>query len=175
MTHLLKLVRKYYPFINSLTGLPQRHCGSVSSSLLIFVRPWVRILLRLEGRIEENTQNEAQTLILGAAIPQWIHLRFPSCLSGFESQAHHLCFYQFIFELCHVEKMKINKKRPGLAHFKKDTSYDNLAIDLQLEQKMFYNIGPFVVLLLSKFITRITRAKFYKIFFLSCPFKSDAF
>ena len=71
--------------------------------------------------------------------------------------------------------MKINKKRPGLAHFKKDTSYDNLAIDLQLEQKMFYNIGPFVVLLLSKFITRITRAKFYKIFFLSCPFKSDAF
>ena len=35
----------------------------------------------------------------------------------FESQAHHLRFYQFIFELCHVEKTKINKKRQGLVHF----------------------------------------------------------
>ena len=44
----------------------------------------------------------------------------PSILPpGFESQAHHLCFYQFIFELCHVEKTKINKKRSGLAHSKK--------------------------------------------------------
>ena len=38
---------------------------------------------------------------------------------GFESQTHHLHFYQFIFEYCHVEKTKINKKRPGFGHFKK--------------------------------------------------------
>ena len=44
----------------------------------------------------------------GAAIAQWIHLRLPSCHPGFKSQALHLCFYQFIFELCHVEKTKIN-------------------------------------------------------------------
>ena len=25
--------------------------------------------------------------------------------------------FQYIFELCHVENTKINKKRPGLAHF----------------------------------------------------------
>ena len=29
----------------------------------------------------------------------------------FESQAHHLRFYQFIFELCDVKRTKINKKR----------------------------------------------------------------
>ena len=33
------------------------------------------------------------------------------------SQAHHQCFYQIIFDLCHAENTKINKKRPGLAHF----------------------------------------------------------
>ena len=35
----------------------------------------------------------------GAAIAQWIHLRLPSCCPGFESQAHNLHFYEFIFEL----------------------------------------------------------------------------
>ena len=34
----------------------------------------------------------------GAAVAQWICLRLPSCHPGFESQAHHLCFYQFKFE-----------------------------------------------------------------------------
>ena len=53
----------------------------------------------------------------GAAIAQWIRLRLPSCRPGFESQAHHLCFHQFIKKLCNVEKTKINKKRPRLAHF----------------------------------------------------------
>ena len=37
----------------------------------------------------------------------------------FESQAHHLCFHQFKL-ICHVEKTKINKQRPGLAIFKKE-------------------------------------------------------
>ena len=62
----------------------------------------------------------------GAAIAQWIFLRLPSCHPGFESQAHHLCLFQFIlFKLyiCHlnwnVKRTKINKKRPGLAHLKK--------------------------------------------------------
>ena len=55
----------------------------------------------------------------GAAIAPWIRLRLPSCCPGFESQAHHLCFHQFI-KLCNVEKTKINKNRPGLAHFFKN-------------------------------------------------------
>ena len=29
----------------------------------------------------------------GAAITQWIRLRLPSCHPGYDSQAHHLCFY----------------------------------------------------------------------------------
>ena len=51
----------------------------------------------------------------GAAISQWIRLPLPSYRPRFESQAHHLCFHLFIV-LCNVEKTKINKKRPGLAH-----------------------------------------------------------
>ena len=49
-------------------------------------------------------------LVTLAAIAQWICLQLPSCHPGLESQAHQLRFYQFIFELCHVEKTKINKK-----------------------------------------------------------------
>ena len=59
---------------------------------------------------------DAEKVQLGAAIAQWIRLRLPSCCNRFESQAHHLCFHQFI-ELCNVEKTKINKKGLGLAHF----------------------------------------------------------
>ena len=33
----------------------------------------------------------------GAAIAQWIRSRLPSCRPGFESQAHHLRFFQFEF------------------------------------------------------------------------------
>ena len=39
-------------------------------------------------------------------IAQWIRLSLPSCRPGIESQANHQRFYQFIFELCHVEKTK---------------------------------------------------------------------
>ena len=52
-----------------------------------------------------------------AAIAQWICLHLPSCRPEFESQAHHLCFY--LWYICHVKRTKINKKRPGLAHLKK--------------------------------------------------------
>ena len=45
----------------------------------------------------------------------------PPLPPGFKSQANHLRFYQFIFELCNVEKTKINKDRPGSAHFKKNS------------------------------------------------------
>ena len=61
------------------------------------------------------------TICMGVAIAQWISLWLPSCCPGFESQAPRLRFLQFI-ELYNVEKTKINKKRPGLAHFKK-TNY----------------------------------------------------
>ena len=47
----------------------------------------------------------------GATIGQWIRLCLPSCRPAFESQANHLLFSQFVFELCHVEKTKINKQR----------------------------------------------------------------
>ena len=34
-----------------------------------------------------------------AALALWFHLRLPSCGPGFESQAHHLCFFQFVLKL----------------------------------------------------------------------------
>ena len=34
----------------------------------------------------------------GAAVAQWIRLRLQYYHTGFESQAHHLCFNQFMFK-----------------------------------------------------------------------------
>ena len=65
----------------------------------------------------------------GAAIAQWIRLRLPSCHPGFESQAHHLHFFQFtLFKLyiCHlnwnVNRTKINKKEARIGPFLKKQS-----------------------------------------------------
>ena len=44
-----------------------------------------------ESDHKEQTNNESG----GAAVAQWIHSRLPSCHPGFESQAHHLRFFQF--------------------------------------------------------------------------------
>ena len=52
-------------------------------------------------------------------IAQWIRLCLPSCRPGFESQAHHICFNRLQSNLCFICLRKINKKGPGLAHFKK--------------------------------------------------------
>ena len=71
----------------------------------------------MSGRFPIQIIKASKLHYRGAAIAQWIHLRLPSCCPWFESQAHHLCFYQIIFELLHVEKTKINKKRPGSTHF----------------------------------------------------------
>ena len=46
-----------------------------------------------------------------SSIAQWICLRLPSCHPRFESQTHHLGFYQFILKLYTLEKTKINIKR----------------------------------------------------------------
>ena len=58
---------------------------------------------------------KAKIAIQVAAIAPWFRLRLPSCGPGFESQAHHLCFFNYWN--CNEKITKINKKRPGLAHF----------------------------------------------------------
>ena len=55
-----------------------------------------------------------------AAIAPWFCLRLPFCGPGFQSQAHHLRFFNLYWN-CNVKGTKINKKRPGLAHFLKKT------------------------------------------------------
>ena len=55
---------------------------------------------------------------MGAAITPWIRLRLPSCRHGFESQAHHQCFYQFIVS-CRKDDNKQKEARIG-PFFKKE-------------------------------------------------------
>ena len=44
-----------------------------------------------------------------AAIAPWFCLRLPSCGPGFESQALHLCFFQFVIDLwCEKDENKQN-------------------------------------------------------------------
>ena len=51
---------------------------------------------------------------------------------GFESQAH---LFNLYFDFCHVENMKINKKRPRLAHFlKKEKETGNRMIRQEQQQ-----------------------------------------
>ena len=47
----------------------------------------------------------------------------------FESQAHHLSFYQFIFELCYVEKTIIEEAQIGPLTLKVEISI-SVALDL---------------------------------------------
>ena len=50
---------------------------------------------------------------------QWSRLHLlQSCSPGFDPQAQHLCFFNLN---CDEKRMKINKKRPGLAHLKKES------------------------------------------------------
>ena len=53
-----------------------------------------------------------------AAIAPWFHLRLPSRGPGFESQAHHLRFFQYVLlKLYQENNENKQKKRLGLAHF----------------------------------------------------------
>ena len=57
----------------------------------------------------------------GAAVAQWIRSRLPSCRPGFESQAHHLCFFNLNLNLnCNVlKRRKETEKGAGIGLFLK--------------------------------------------------------
>ena len=54
--------------------------------------------------------------MLVAAIALWFHLRLPSCSPGFESQAHHLRFFQFVLLKLYRENNE-NKQEAGIGPF----------------------------------------------------------
>ena len=56
-----------------------------------------------------------------AAIALWFCLRLPSCGPGIESQAHHLCFFQFVLKLKR-EKNQNKQKEAGIGPFLKRIS-----------------------------------------------------
>ena len=64
-------------------------------------------------------QNVKYNKVWVAAIAPWFRLRLPSCGPGFESQAHHLCFFQFVLLKLYQENNENKQKRPELAHFYK--------------------------------------------------------
>ena len=81
-----------------------------------------KVSQRLGSEIGQTRTLEVKNIkIGGAAVAQWIRSRLPSCRPGFESQAHHLRFFQ-IWKIwivaCWKDENK-RKRRPGLAHFKK--------------------------------------------------------
>ena len=53
----------------------------------------------------------------GAAIAPWFRLGLPSCGPGFESQAHHLCFFQFVLLKFYPENNENKQKEAGIGPF----------------------------------------------------------
>ena len=54
-----------------------------------------------------------------AAIAPWFHLRLQSCGPGFEYQAHHLCFFQFVLLKLYRENNENKQKEAGIGPFLK--------------------------------------------------------
>ena len=52
-----------------------------------------------------------------AAIAPWFRLRLPSCGPGFESQANHLCFFQFVLLKLYRENDKNKQKEARIGPF----------------------------------------------------------
>ena len=48
-----------------------------------------------------------------AAIAPWFRLHLPSCGPGFESRAHHLCFFQFELLKLYQENNENKQKEAG--------------------------------------------------------------
>ena len=106
---LKKLVVKMSLLMTSVENKP--FCAKLSHSLIASTSiPW-RNLYWMDGiwTYDALTRNATQkrdherACWWGATIAQWIRLHLLSCRPRFESQAHHLCFHQFI-ELRCMEK-----------------------------------------------------------------------
>ena len=68
-----------------------------------------------------------------AAIAPWFHLRLQSCGPTFESQAHHLHFFQFVLKL-EWEKNENKQKEAGIGPFLK--KYGRTSNDLAGTQRV---------------------------------------
>ena len=55
-----------------------------------------------------------------AAIAPWFRLRLPSCVPGFDSQALHLRFFQFVLLKLYRENNENKQKEAGIGPFKKN-------------------------------------------------------
>ena len=61
--------------------------------------------------------NDLNNVTRVAAIAPWFCLHLPSCGPGFESQAHHLCFFQFILLKLYRENDENKQKEARIGPF----------------------------------------------------------
>ena len=83
-----------------------------------------------------------------AAIAPWFHKRLPSCGPGFESQAHHLCFFNLYYWNCNEKRPKMNKRGRDWPIFLKKrlstgTGHSKLYFTHQLSTYRDSVTGPF--------------------------------
>ena len=72
-----------------------------------------------------------------AAIAPWFRLRLPSCGPGFESQALHLWFYQFVLLKLYRENNEIKQKEAGIGPFFEK----NFPVSLKLDRVVHFDHG----------------------------------
>ena len=111
----------------------------------------MEVLLPLQDVTRPNVMNLLQPG--DAAIAQSIRLHLPSCHPGFESKAHHLCFYCQIWVFSAIINItKINKKRSGLAPiFKKPWYFAHEVNPVTAANTAFYFRHQLMILHFEKF------------------------
>ena len=67
-----------------------------------------------------------------AAIAPWFRLRLPSCGPGFESLAHHLCFFQFVLLKLYQENNENKQKEAGIGPYVKKNNKQKTIETIQL-------------------------------------------
>ena len=80
-----------------------------------------------------------------ATIALWFCLRLPSCGPWFESQAHHLRFFQFVILKVYLENNEKNKKEARIGPFLKKPNVNRFCTNIRVSKepdKYLANSGP---------------------------------
>ena len=71
-----------------------------------------------ETPLDHQCNNSLELEWVGAIAPRFC-LRLPSCGPGFESQAHHLCFFQFVLLKLYQENNENKQKEARIGPYLK--------------------------------------------------------
>ena len=145
MWHVSKLLTQKWP---NLQTLQTTLCGWVQDFLHwdLFLLLTHCIPLSEYSLIRELKRSH---LVRGAAIAQWIHLHLPFCRPRFKSQAHHLCFFSFLFKFVlylylHCVKNENKQKEAGYGPVIKKSHLEKLFLLVELRDEVV-EAGDFVI------------------------------